>query len=190
MKDFRFSEEQWLEVAREFPSDCNVAGARWEIEFLCDRFIRRRLDFGKGLPTPDAARQVWLDIETAAHKLDLAIAKLAGAGAADMKFIDCQELAAALPSLRRRALWAADMESTRRGKPANNADPDRDWFVETLVGIWKQHTKLEAVSDDGPMMRYLLAVTESAYEAANEKKLPTVDMLRGVRRKMVSSAQN
>ena len=186
---FRFSEEEWSEVIREWPEVYNETAARWDIETSCWMFARRRglLKGRKGLPTPDRARKAWLDVAEAARKLKLAIGNLADAGAADLGFIDATEWASELPSFEKRAKWAADMERTWRKKPANNADPDRDWLVESLVRIWRTYTGHAVSENDGPLMRYLLAVTEPAFEAAKMKE-PTVDMLRGVLRKAAVSS--
>ena len=138
--------------------------------------------------------KAWLKISSAARKLQLAISELREAGATDFNILGniakADEWAAQLPLVISSAKESARLELMRRSK-ANNADPHRDNLVHSLVSVWLNHTGERKVSttEDGPLMRFLDAITTPTLIAADVEPLTTAT-LRGILRKMASSERN
>jgi hypothetical protein len=118
----------------------------------------------------------------ATHKLEVAIADLRAAGAADFTFLDGHRGGAAswsaqLPWLKQAADWVAECEMAGVRTVSNKADPMRDAFVRQLMMIWKGYGG-RISHGDGPLVRFLSAVTAPALIWAGEKPM-TIDAVKG-----------
>ena len=86
----RFTDAEWDEIAGllerigRLPADED----RQTLEFICDGFAKIRPVLGHDLPAPARARDAWLRVAAAAHRLDAAIAGLRKDGAADFTMLD------------------------------------------------------------------------------------------------------
>ena len=58
------------------------------LEMICGHFAQLRPRLGRNAPTPAKARAAWRKVAAAARKLEVAIAGLRAAGAADFTFLD------------------------------------------------------------------------------------------------------
>jgi hypothetical protein len=184
MGDFRFADDQWDKISVEFGriGRLKYEGDRKMLEMICDHFAQLRPGLGRGAPTPARARNAWRKVAAAAHKLEVAIADLRAAGAADFAFLDGHRGGAAswsaqLPWLKQAADWAAECEMARVRTVSNKADPMRDAFVRQLMMIWKGYGG-RISHGDGPLVRFLSAVTAPALIWAEEKPM-TIDAVKG-----------
>ena len=186
---FRFSDEQWETISQDLRKSAsfNDNVCRLEVSIVCGGFVHLRPHIGKDLPSPERAKKAWLTIASAARKLQLAISELREAGATDFNILGniakADEWAAQLPLVIRSAKESARLELMRRSM-ANNADPHRDNLVHSLVSVWLNHTGERKVptTEEGPLMRFLAAITTPTLIAANVKPL-TTPTLRGILRK-------
>src|SRR5262245_3684486 len=188
MDDFRFTESQWDKISAELgrTGRSKHEGDRQDLEMICDNFAQLRPRLGRGAPTPARARDAWRKVAAAASKLGAAIDGLRAAGAADFSFIDGHQggaanWAAQLPLLKQAAEQAADLEMAGARTVSNMADPMRDGFVKQLTMMWKGYGG-RISHGDGPLVRFLSAVTAPALIWAGEKPMTTDAMKECVRR--------
>jgi len=81
--------------------------------------------------------------------------------------------------LKPEASWAAKIEMAGARTVTNNADPLLDGFVHRLAAIWKECGGQITHGEDGPLIRFLSAVTAPTLAWVGKKPL-TIDKLRGV----------
>lgn len=193
MGDFRFTNEEWDKISAELARTGHLKwdGDRQILEMVCDSFTRMRPRLGRDAPTPNPARAAWRKVALAARKLEVAIAGLRAAGAADFTVLDAgHQIGAAkwkvwsaqLPLLPPAADWAAELEMAGAHTVSNAADPMCDGFVKRLMTIWKGYGGRLAHTEDGPLVRFLTAVTEPALILAGEKPM-TADAVREIIKK-------
>lgn len=193
MSAFQLSDADFDEVCRDLKNEdgFNPEALRWTLNLHCGAFAQLRPRIGKDLPTPDRAREAWLEIARAAKRLKVAIEGLREAGAADFSFIgsNADKWAASLPSLIEAARWAAEIERYLNPPVANNADPHRDGLIQILVRVWQswRADKRVSTAENGPLMRYLVAITTPTFKAVSEPP-PSIETLRGILRKLVASS--
>jgi hypothetical protein len=184
MGTFHFTDNQWDEISAELARTGRLKyeGDRQMLEMICGGFAQLRPRLGRGAPTPARARKAWLKVAAAAHRLEVAIAGLRPAGAADFTVLDghqggAERWLAELQLLKPAAEYWAELEMHRVRTVANNADPMLDGFVKQLARIWKGHGGGIFHTEDGPLIRFLSAVTAPALEFAGEKPM-TLDAVR------------
>lgn len=193
MSRFQLSDADFEEICRDLKDEdgFNPEALRWTLNLHCGAFVQLRPRIGKDLPTPDRAKEAWLEISRAAKRLKAAIDGLREAGAADFSFIGTKadEWAASLPALIEAAKWAAKMERYLNPPLANNADPHRDGLIQMLVRVWQswRSDKKISTAEDGPLMRYLVAITTPTFIAVKEPS-PSPETLRGILRKLAASS--
>jgi hypothetical protein len=188
--EFHFTDDEWDEIAGllERAGRLRYDGDRKMLESVCDGFARTRPTLGRGLPAPALARDAWLRVATAAHRLGAAIAGLRKAGAADFTFLDNHQggmasWAARLPLVARDAKGAAELEMHGVRRVASNKDPLRDGFLKQLVVVWSGFGGRVSHAANGPCVRFLATVSGAALRAAGEKPM-TVDELRAAVRRL------
>jgi hypothetical protein len=196
MDAFRFTECQWDEISAELGRIGRLKdeGDREMLEMICGQFAQMRPRLGRGAPTPTKARDAWLKVAAAARKLDLAIANLPAAGAADFTFLDNHQggwksWLAQLQLLKQGANWAAKIEMAGTYSVSNRTDPTRDAFVKQLATIWEGYGGRISHANDGPLFRFLRAVTTPALKSAGERPIKTEALkwsIRRIRRNMAS----
>lgn len=191
--DFHFSDTDFEEICRDLKDEVgfNPEALLWTLNLHCGAFVQLRPRIGKDLPTPDRAKEAWLEISRAAKRLKVAIDGLREAGAADFILIgsNADKWAASLPSVIEAAKWAAEMERYINPPVANNADPHRDGLIKILVRVWQswRSDKRISTAENGPLMRYLVAAMTPTFTAVNEPP-PSTDTLRGILRKLAASS--
>ena len=197
MDAFHFTESQWDDISAELArvGRLNDPHDRQMLEVICNHFAQLRPRLKRNTPTPKKARRAWGKVAMAAHELDAAIAGLPAAGAASFTLLDWldgqqgewKSWSAQLPKLKEAAYWAAELEMAGVRKVSNAADPMCDGFVKQLAMIWKSYGGRISHAEDGPLIRFLSAVTAPALIWADEKPMST-DTLRGsVRRIRMAS---
>jgi hypothetical protein len=186
MDAFRFTQIQWDKISavsgRTGRLKCEED--RQYLEMICNNFVQMRPR--RDIPTPAKARDAWGKVAAAAHKLEVAIAGLRAAGAADFAVLDACPVKAAkwsawsaqLALLKQAADWAAALEMAAPRTVSNAADPMRDGFVKQLMVMWKGYGGRISHTEDGPLLRFLSAVTAPALNWADEEPM-TTDALRG-----------
>jgi hypothetical protein len=193
MDDFRFTESQWDEISAAFARTGRLKCEedRQILEMICGPFAQLRPRLGRNTPTPARARAAWRKVAAAAHKLDLAIAGLRDAGAADFAVLDAghqvgtaswKTWSKQLSLLKQAADWAAELEMAGARKVSNAADPMRDGLVKQLAMIWKSYGGRISHAEDGPLVRFLSAVTAPALNFAGESPMTTEAIQGAVRR--------
>jgi DUF971 family protein len=195
MAAFCFTESQWDEISAGLAriGRLKYEGDRRLLEMICGHFVQLRPRLGRAAPTPAKARNAWRRVAAAAHKLNVAIAGLRAAGAAEFTFLDGHQGGAAgwvaqLPLLEHAAEWAAELEMLAARAVSNNADPMRDALVGQLARFWVGSGGRLSHAKDGPLVRFLTAVMIPTLAAANENPM-TVEAIRGTVRRMASSAR-
>ena len=88
-----------------------------------------------------------------------------------------------MPLLKQAADWAAELEMAGVRTVSNAADPMRDGFVKQLTMIWKSYGGRISHAEDGPLIRFLSAVTAPVLILAGEEPM-TADALRGIVRRI------
>jgi DUF971 family protein len=186
---FRFTESQWDEISTALgrTGRLQCEEDRQILEMICEHFAQLRPRLGYNVPTPIRARNAWRKVAAAAQKLDLAIADLRAAGAADFTFLDNHQggwasWSAQLHLLKQEANWAAELEMAGVHKISNKADPMRDAFVNQLATIWKDYGGRISNAEDGPLIRFLSAVTAPALIWTGEKPMKAEALKWSVRR--------
>jgi hypothetical protein len=193
MGAFGFTERQWDEISAELARTGRLKdGDRQMLEMICEDFVQLRPRLGRNAPKPAKARDAWRKVAVAAHKLDVAIAGLRAAGAADLTFLDGHQgeaarWAAQLPLLKHAAQRAAELEMLGVGTVSNNADPMRDMFVKRLAMFWKGYGGRISHAEDGPLVRFLIAVTAPALMSVNEEPMTLEAIQATVRRIRMAS---
>lgn len=201
MSGFHFNDAEWDAIGDELERHTGrlkYDGDRRSIEMICDRFVRLRPRLGKGLPTPTAARDAWIEVANAAVRLDSAIAGLRTAGAADFTIIDnhkgtAADWAAALPEIMQAAQYWAELETLGARTVSNKSDPVRNGLVVQIVRMWQGfggnvgtgYNNYRRTSDN-PLVRFIAAVTTPVMVAAGEKPL-TLGTIRGIVRNHMAS---
>ena len=114
------------------------------------------------------------------------------AGAADFTFLDnhqggWESWSAQLKLLKPEANWAAKIEMIDTRTVTNNADPMLDGFVHHLARIWEERGGQITHGEDGPLIRFLSAVTTSTLAWVDKKPLTTYKLRGSVRRMRVAS---
>ena len=69
---------------------------------------------------------------------------------------------------------AAEFEMAGARNVSNAADPMRDGFVKQLAMIWKGYGGRISHAEDGPLIRFLSAVTAPALIWAGEKPMTPI----------------
>jgi hypothetical protein len=184
MADFHLSDEAWTAAAKALGAlgRLPTQGDRIELEFYCDRFVRRRRGI-RAHPTPAKYAEAWRSVSRAADDLLKAIDHLRGIGAAELEtlglFVGGDEIAKSvrlrLPELSQLALVVAEIEAEGHRTPAK-ADPARDELANALVRFWLDKGGA-GTTRNGPASRFLDATFSEALVAANEER-PKPDSLR------------
>jgi hypothetical protein len=191
---FHFTESEWDKISVELgrTGRLKCEGDRQILEMICGAFAQLRPRLGRNAPTPARARDAWGKVAAAARKLEVAIAGLRAAGAADFTFLDNHQggmagWAAQLPFIVEAAKGAAQLEMGGTRTVSNAADPMCDGFVKQLALIWVSYGGRISHTEDGPLIRFLSAATAPALFWADEEPM-TTDALRGsVRRIRMAS---
>jgi hypothetical protein len=193
MDDFRFTESQWDKISAELgrTGRSKYEGDRQDLEMICNSFTQLRPRLGRGAPTPAGARDAWREVAAAAKKLKRTIDGLRAAGAADFPFLDASPVEAEakwsawlvqLQQLKEAATWAAKLEMMPHvRKVSNRSDLLRDGLTERLVIMWKGYGG-RISHGNGPLVRFLSAVTAPALIWAGEKAMTTDAVKECVRR--------
>jgi hypothetical protein len=175
---FKFSDREWDRIRAELaPTGPIVEFDRRKLEFFCLRFVASRPRLGRNAPAPKKARAAWRTVAAATHRLEVAIAGLPPAGAKRLTF-----WARHLPQLRQAADSAADFETAGARKVSNTADVLRDTFVKNLLLFWKGRNARVAHAEDGPLVRFLSAVTAPALTQVGEQPMTHGQIRASVRR--------
>jgi hypothetical protein len=189
MDAFRFTDGQWDEISAEIlrrTGRPKCEEDRQMLEMICNHFAQLRPRLGRNIPTPAKARDAWHEIAAEARKLEAAIASLPAAGAADFTLLDWlydghrdgwKNWSEQLSLLKQAADWAAEFEIRTARKVSNAADPMLDGFVKQLAMIWKNYGGQISHAEDGPLLRFLRAVTAPVLIWASEEPM-TPDALR------------
>jgi hypothetical protein len=189
MADFHLPDEAWAAAAEALRAlgRAPTQGDRIEVEFYCDRFLRRRRGIS-ARQAPARYAEAWRSVSTAADELLKAIDHLREIGAAELEplglFAGGDEIAKSvrlrLPELSQLALVVAEIEAEGRRTPAR-ADPARDELANALVRFWLDKGGA-GTTRCGPASRFLEATFSEALVAANEER-PKPDGLRHLLRK-------
>lgn len=169
MRDFRFSESEWDVISTELVRIGRLKDQndRESLEFICGGFTKWRPRLGKNIPKPKAHQEAWLEVADAARQLKRALA--------DLRRVDAsafESWASELPELIEIAKTAAKLELIgARPKVTNKQDPMRDRFVMRLAGAWAGYGGQISHAENGPCLRFLMAVTASALKKAGEKPM-------------------
>ena len=189
MDVFHFTESEWDEISAELgrTGRMKCEEDRQILEMICNHFAQLRPKLGRNLPAPGKARDAWHKVATAASKLEAEIDGLRAAGAADFALLDWlddghrggwKHWSEQLSLLKQAAAWAAEIELAGARKVSNAADPMCDGLVKQLAMIWKSYGGRISHAEDGPLLRFLRAVTAPTLIWASEKPM-TRDALRG-----------
>lgn len=203
---FAFADDEWRLIAAELAAvgRLDSGGERATLETIAHWFTSYRTKRGKGRPTPKKARECWIQVAEASERLNAAIAALGEAGAANFTVLDdhsdsIKAWAAALPWIAREARVVAEIEMHRPKPSSNNADPERDFFLQQIISTWKDYggqvrtsTHPQTHEPGGPLIRFASLVAEPAFRSIGEQP-PTPEIIRQAARKyrntrMVSSA--
>jgi hypothetical protein len=189
MADFHLSEEAWAAAARALGTLGRppTPGDRIEVEFYCDRFVRRRRGIGAHL-APAKYAEAWRSVSKAADDLLEAIDHLREIGDAELESLGlfaggdeiAQSVRLRLPELSQLALVVAEIEAEGRRIPAT-ADPARDELANALVRFWFDKGGA-GTTQNGPASRFLEATFSEALVAASEER-PKPEGLRHLLRK-------
>jgi hypothetical protein len=184
---FRFTDDEWTKIAGmlERVGRLRYDGDRRDLEFFCECFAQTRPRLGRNMPTPARARDAWFDVAAAAKRLQAAIAGLKPAGAADFT---AASWAAELPLVAQASKRAADLEMHGVRREANNSDPFRDAFLRQLMRAWSGYGGRLSHARNGPCVRFLMAVSSTALEAAGEHSMTADELVAAVRRLRVASS--
>lgn len=201
MPDFHLPDSSWEEALTAAKSngvvvDCDRTG----IELICGIFVESRKS-GKNLQKPQKQRKAWRKISKSAVALLSAMEELdRDQQAADLEVLKFFGLTLEPHALARdlaALAICADTVATVEGSvlsPATKSDPNTDWFVNALINQWKARggrvgTSVAGINGEegGPLIRFLLAITASAFKAAGIKS-PTKSALRARVRKFADMA--
>ena len=189
MADFHLSDKAWAAAAKALGTLGRppTQGDRIEVEFYCDRFLRRRRGI-RAHPTPAKYAEAWRSVSRAADDLLKAIDHLREIGAAELEslslFAGGDEIAKSvrlrLPELSQLALVVAEIEAEGRRIPAT-ADPARDELAKALVGFWLDKGGA-GTTQNAWASRFLEATFSEALVAVTEER-PKPDGLHDLLRK-------
>jgi hypothetical protein len=184
MADFHLSDEAWAAAVKALGARgrAPTQGDRIEVEFYCDRFLRRRQGI-RAQQTPTRYAEAWRSVSRTADELLKAIDHLREIGAAELEplglFAGGDEIAKSvrlrLPELSQLASVVAEIEAEGRRTPAT-ADPARDELANALVRFWLDKAGAGA-TQYGPASKFLDATFSEALVAANEER-PKLEALR------------
>ena len=175
---FHFSDEQWETISQDLRKSAsfNANVCRLEVSIVCGGFVHLRpvhwqrfaitREGEQGMARHMLARRKSFNSQypNCARRAPRTSTYLATIAKGD-------EWAAQLPLVISSAKESARLELMRRPK-ANNADPHRDNLVHSLVSVWLNHTGERKVphTEDGPLMRFLVAITTPTLIAADESR--------------------
>lgn len=84
---------------------------------------------------------------------------------------------------------AAELEVHGAPTVSNNADPMLDGFVKQLTNVWQEFGGHVTHSENGPLVRYLIATTKPVLASAGEQPM-TVAAIQGSVRRINSGELN
>jgi hypothetical protein len=191
--EFRFSESEWDAISAQLAQIGRLKNDtdRQIFEMICGHFAQLRPRLGRNTPTPSKARDAWRKVAAEARKLETTIRGLRAAGAADFSVLDWfddghqagwKSWSVQLSKLKEAADRAAVLEMAMARPVSNKADPMRDGLVRQVAIIWESYGGRISHTEDGPLLRFLSAVTAPTLIWAGEKPMSVEALRWSVRR--------